>query len=767
MENGIKAKMKLHLQNFRCYLDTEITLSAGITLVKGASGVGKSTIANAIDYVLYGKVQKPYAHGTKQCRVTLTLPNKTTISRQSGPGKLTLEHDGKKYEQDTAQAIIDQLFGAREIFLASSYGRQGGKCALMEGTNAEKLELIHSISFRDDKATAVQARLKAASKVEDATCSERKLTRDAAKMALKSFDTANPKVVSSRLSTNDFDQDALKAQIETSFKKLSDLRSQLAEIAKLEGHISALIAFTREGDDGDDKALQAENDKLEQELKMKRDEEEQLIKLVAGSAASVRMDELREAKQKELSEVNEQLDQVYEVLETRDASAIQTEFARLESNQVKLNEIGKLLTAAKLSDRNDMRDTITNISGKLREARQKLNDLEESLTAIKWNAEQELNLQCPKCSAALRMQDGSLCLHGDNFVRDIKTVNIKGVTEAMVRDAHTAIAQLESRREEVSRCQGDVAKILRDMTKEKPRDAEKLQACLKLSDLQKRMTTLNAELSKLGDGKGVQVGSEESELNIKRLKQEQEILRQTISNNGLKIASIRSSTAKKAELEDLQRKLGNRDSKTLRTEIDELDAETRNTKSMIETFNAVKTREMLCQSITEAEEQLDVVMQRSSKIAKLREIAKIVERQVLEQTVAILNIEMEKFLNIMFSEHPIRVEFSMTKQLKTQSKTSDQCSLRIFHKNCEYDDVKQLSGGEADRVSLAMMLALNHICGSSIVILDETLSTLDSTLKITIIEMLREFCGSTKFAMIISHEGVEGAYSNVIDLDRQ
>ena len=191
----------------------------------------------------------------------------------------------------------------------------------------------------------------------------------------------------------------------------------------------------------------------------------------------------------------------------------------------------------------------------------------------------------------------------------------------------------------------------------------------------------------------------------------------------------------------------------------------RDVKALLELSKGISSREELLKNVAETTAEYARLAQRSENIARFLEISKDVERKVLEQTVAILNSEMERFLNVMFTTHPIKVEFSTTRKLKSKAGVSAQCSVRIFYKNVEYDDPEELSGGEGDRLSLAMMMALNYISDSGICILDETLSTLDATLKISVIEMMQEFCGKSKVAVVISHEGVEGVYSNVLDLD--
>ena len=86
----------------------------------------------------------------------------------------------------------------------------------------------------------------------------------------------------------------------------------------------------------------------------------------------------------------------------------------------------------------------------------------------------------------------------------------------------------------------------------------------------------------------------------------------------------------------------------------------------------------------------------------------------------------------------------------------------IKYKGVEYDDIKQLSGGEGDRISLALILSLNQVSSSPIVMLDECISSLDGTLKEACINSMKTLSGKT--IICVDHEGVEGYYDKTIEV---
>ena len=111
--------MKIILKNFRCYKDeTTIEIIQGVTLVKGKSGSGKTTIIEAIIYALYGKLRKPYSLGEKKCSVTLNITDNFQIFRQSGPGRIRLTINNVTHDGAEAQSAINGVYGNYEFFIA-------------------------------------------------------------------------------------------------------------------------------------------------------------------------------------------------------------------------------------------------------------------------------------------------------------------------------------------------------------------------------------------------------------------------------------------------------------------------------------------------------------------------------------------------------------------------------------------------------------------------------------------------------------------------
>ena len=146
-------------------------------------------------------------------------------------------------------------------------------------------------------------------------------------------------------------------------------------------------------------------------------------------------------------------------------------------------------------------------------------------------------------------------------------------------------------------------------------------------------------------------------------------------------------------------------------------------------------------------------------LGNLKSVAQRVEYELLDSTVATINLMMEKALALMFEE-PITVSLSLYRQQKKGIKPV--VNLTIEYRGGEYDNINQLSGGEGDRVSLALIIALNNLSGSPLLLLDETLASLDDAYRQAATKALRLL--DDKVVMVISHEDVEGNYDHTISL---
>ena len=150
--------IKLEINNFKCWkrLSLEIPENS-ITLIKGNSGIGKTTIFQAISWCLYGKIKNINPIDKKSISKTYVILflKKYIIKRTKNPNILTIEYNNKLFEDKTAQYFINNLFGEYEIWLTSCYINQNSKNLFVTLNNNDKLTLLEKISFNDENPNTI------------------------------------------------------------------------------------------------------------------------------------------------------------------------------------------------------------------------------------------------------------------------------------------------------------------------------------------------------------------------------------------------------------------------------------------------------------------------------------------------------------------------------------------------------------------------------------------------------------------------------------
>lgn len=166
--------LRVTFQQFRCWENLVIEAPiGGITLIKGGSGIGKTTIFQGITWCLYGNLRLVAPNHLEKAKTRVVIeipytlneiPGILVIERQKNPNRLLLTHTSQQrtsdnYEDKVAQSIIDDLFGTYEIWLASCYIGQGCRNSFLTAPNTGKMELLNSIAFHEEDPTTYIERI--------------------------------------------------------------------------------------------------------------------------------------------------------------------------------------------------------------------------------------------------------------------------------------------------------------------------------------------------------------------------------------------------------------------------------------------------------------------------------------------------------------------------------------------------------------------------------------------------------------------------------
>ena len=126
-----------------------------------------------------------------------------------------------------------------------------------------------------------------------------------------------------------------------------------------------------------------------------------------------------------------------------------------------------------------------------------------------------------------------------------------------------------------------------------------------------------------------------------------------------------------------------------------------------------------------------------------------------------INSVLNSILEQIFDE-TIIVEFSTIRELKS-GKEKNEFNIKLNYRGFTYDNIKQLSGGELDRLSFAVTLTMNRITQSKMLLLDECMNSLDGELRDKVLSVLK--ANKSLWTICINHEIIKGIFDDIIEIE--
>jgi len=188
-----------------------------------------------------------------------------------------------------------------------------------------------------------------------------------------------------------------------------------------------------------------------------------------------------------------------------------------------------------------------------------------------------------------------------------------------------------------------------------------------------------------------------------------------------------------------------------------------NWKKTNDTFQKIKS---LKDSLKDLKKEEIITRKKYKACLELKE--KILEAQskALINIVNSINKHAQIYLDLFFTNDPISVILKTFKYNKKNSSNDRKPSITvdILYKSmkCNLDS---LSGGELSRVILAYSFSMSEIFNNPLIMLDESISTLDENLTLEILDAIKENA-SHRLILIISHQVVSGIFDKIINLER-
>ncbi len=309
--------MEITLKNFRHHRSKKFILpESGMTLIKGKRGVGKSTIFSAIYFVLYGKVRRPLSFKAKTCSVHLCDKKLgLEITRTRTPNKLLVTYNGKLYEENAAQGVIDKVMnmGCSEFHI-SSYFDQRKQSSIFSMNPTEQLDFVSTIaSFVDEyeeKKEIAKSNTKSLKKEYDKVLSKIELIETQISTKEESFGIKDTIEF-----PDEFDPDVTRERHKELLNEMSAIQNQMSKKRKELSKLNAL--------DEEIKRAEKERLKLDAEynlLKKRKDE----FNVVLSSSE---LEELRE-------EILNIKNHVSQLLDLKESDRLQKEYDEASKNYI-------------------------------------------------------------------------------------------------------------------------------------------------------------------------------------------------------------------------------------------------------------------------------------------------------------------------------------------------------------------------------------------------------------------------------------------------
>lgn len=877
------------MKQFRCYNDQKIEIPLGkVTLVKGESGGGKTTILQALAWCLYGNIKlvAPTTLPKAKTEVTLELPQSiggvvgtATITRRRNPCRLLLEHGTFTYEDDVAQELIVKIFGQYDVWMASCYIGQKSLNSFLTSPNSGKMELLNTIAFHtedpvvfietiDRVISSAEAEYKSKLEVynRDLVTLQECLTKTDVSKALSSAQvlqvTAQVKTTVSELEA------AEKRQREREVKLgvISSLREQLSsretQRKTLENKPQfvdqVLEQLSNRYNNASIEEVNAALPFVQQLERLEREIESTRAELVLFPNSTFEKDftedDYRSALQQqtvyaqnlnlakslsvayEQGEINAAVKTVADLLANQERLKYQAELEQLGKDLAKLRGEETVRTRVTLPDLTprvipEPNYEPSNSSHKrMHEQLQELAGERATLLAQMTHLEKACDIvKCPKCNGALRYQRGglviaeteptspeeisllkqqllsvekkisvvqneekllqtSLVLARDEYNVEMnrESVRLRGLQEEtrklqleeqrLVLVAETRaknIAELEKKicespgvvegfgkpltAAEVSTYQLLLVKLRNLVVLAPPVvTVEHIVRCLKrqkVSTSLKELSSRKEELLRQIPGVFQQSSTETLQTYLDRLRNYQRVtqadreeLRRVVEACESLLLQLGSLMIVEDQTEFIAAAKVN------------LEALKRSLTASEEACGVLKFHEQ----VTAERNLVTSLNNELADLQNLRQHAVETECRILQQVVDNVNTCIADVCESMFSRD-ITIALNLFKTTKTTKHTKPLVNFSIAYQGGTFDNINQISGGESDRASLALTLALNRLSSCPFLMLDESLSSLDLDMKEAAIETIRGVTNNT--VIVVMHDGIQGIFDHVIDVD--
>ena len=773
--------MEIFINNFRSIEKKNYKFDVGNNLITGDSGIGKSTILESIIWCFYGGSNiSPFNKKKIITKVEIKLNNITFI-RTKPPDKCCVILQDKKLEFDEAQEYIYNYFGTRSLWETSSYLKQDTRSNLLFHSSQEKYSLIKEIVFgREEGENSPEMFLK-------------KLNEFQVNLEKENL------VLEGKL-------DAMEEDIKhliSNFEDFSEIENKQKRLSKIFNKYESI----KDGVDKINKSINIQNEMKDNKIKL----EEYKIKIEDYPVLTIEIIEhwkkwilfknKLECFDKNFKEINDQTINIID-LET-EVKILEKNCIEHQNNLKKCQQLGVIYSEEAIAKKiSDLENNIKNIKKY------------EEYSRIMENVH-KINIKIEEINKILYQFNDKDKIYFENFTNIMKNLKIDGILEFnqenvekinnILNNIMTNYLNCPACKEKLVMEEGElIIKKCRFMKKE---DIEKFKKNIKnISNFYQKKNQYELELAnyiKIKNDMNIPVRVEKIVGNVRELENLIRKLREIkfIECNKEEIKEKKeflinyNKTIEFKEIKDMIEKNYNtifdnypvpKDFSSYFREYQNLTLEIEKINSCLENKKEENIEDLLekKKKLEDAIEDLDKfkvfleIDEKRKKVNELKEenkallkkregcseIKKIINEEsasTFENLIGNFNDSLNEIVGEIFED--ININLGMFKKLKAKGELKPQFNMKVMLKGNEYDNLNFLSGGEKDRISIALTLTLSTLLNNPIIMFDESMSSLDEEMRERCLELIKKYA-SDKILINICHSTIEGYYDNIIRL---
>lgn len=722
--------MKLTLENIKCFNENEFSFTKGqITLISAKSGAGKTSIFNAISFAICGEPKKIMKIGTKKCSVTLEFDD-IIIYRQKGPELLEVTIEDKKYGGDIAQNKINNKFGQKNIFLASSYIVQSERSIFFNGTAEQKLQLIRDIVFGIDNVEIKKQKIKDKEKEIKIKLNEKD----------KNF-SIRESIYNEKLKKGIYDENMKDLNIDELKEKLKYLENENCRYMEINSIIKNIKQQIN------DKQNKLNNLKIDDNLEDLEKEKININSIINENKDNIKNFNFKNTYNKEMiDKQNEKINKLKEKIKDFSIDNINEELNKIKSIKKIKEEYTNLLLEIEVDSIEDAKTNINDLKNKIEKLKKNLPIVNENFISI---------VKCPYCSKDCNLHNSpySLSKRLDN---EVKIVPLEKLDKKK--------KEIKDKEEKLDKIVLIVEKLDKIDYPDEEIDEEKEKNLIEYINNYNSYENELLILNRMNENINENSMTIEEANSINLLIKEYENKLIIINDNIEKIKkNIEHKSIISIDIENLNKQILIQENLLLgfsedMSKYQDLVLELRNTIGKIEFYHEIIK---LKKDKDDAEIILNKIKIQYQNIKFILDKANDAEKDTLEDIIDDLNIKLNEILGKIFdSENSIIAEISLTKDLKSGIQKHS-FNIKISQNGIDYDDINSLSGGEGDRISFAITIALNRLCGSPLFMADEALGSVPEDIKQKMLAIIDEE-KQDMYPIIIDHNVNKGEFDEVL-----